>query len=419
MKVLLLHNYHGSSAPSGENEAVNSDASLLRAYGHEVEILDWRMDALPNSRAAQFSAAVLCAWNPAAYARVKRAVLAYKPHVVHIHNTFPQVSAAVFYAARHWPQAAVVFSAHNYRSICASGLMLRDGKPCRACIDAGSSLPAIRYRCYRGNRLATVAASVSVDLHRWTGTFREMPDAIIVFTKVQRDILAASGFPSGRFYIRPHHYADPLPRVPWSERSGSLLYVGRLSHEKGADVLLKALALLPDVPACDIIGDGYEAPQLRAKAAALGIAERVRFHGMVSHEAAQCAIRNSRIVVIPSICNEGFPMVYREAMAFGTPVLASRIGALGEIVREGENGSFFEAGNPAGLAAQLNRMLADGKLLERMSENAYARYMSEYSGPAGYESLMRIYSAAQQNRSRRHATQMTQRARGEELAPCK
>jgi glycosyltransferase involved in cell wall biosynthesis len=398
MKVALLHNFHGASAPSGENEAVESDTALLRSYGHEVCLIRWDMDRLAESRVEQLRTALLCAWNPAAYRRVRRALSDFDPDIVHIHNTFPQTSPAVFYAARG-SRAAIVFSTHNYRAVCASGLLLRDAKPCRDCMDAGSSFPAIRHKCYRGSRLATIAAGISVDLHRRAGTFREIPHAIIAFTDFQRELLAEAGFERSRIHVRPHHYANPAEPIAWAARSMTMLYVGRLSAEKGVDVLLQALAMVPDAPSCEIIGDGRDRGALEETATQSGLKSRVRFLGLKNHEETQQAIRSSRLVIIPSICNEGFPMVFREAMAAGTPVLASRIGALAEIVQHRSNGYSFDAGSPEALARALRDLMRSPWLLEEMSATASRYYLENLSGAAGHERLMSIYKAAQRRRA--------------------
>jgi glycosyltransferase involved in cell wall biosynthesis len=171
--------------------------------------------------------------------------------------------------------------------------------------------------------------------------------------------------------------------------------VGRLTIEKGAHVLIDALHEMADPPECELIGEGAGRPALEARVQTLGLNDRVRFRGLLPRSESQAAIRRARLLVIPSVCNEGFPMVFREAMAMGVPVLASRIGSLGEIVREGWNGRLFEPGQPEALATALEQMLANSEVLRQMGENAFQEFSLKYSETVAHETLMRIYEAAQ------------------------
>ena len=321
-----------------------------------------------------------------------------EPDVVHIHNTFPQASPAVLYAARRFGRAAVVMTVHNYRMLCANGLLFRDGQNCTECVTAGSSLPAMRHGCYRRSRLATLPLAISIDFHRHLGTYYRVPDAVIALTAFQRDTLRnAVGLDN--VYVKPSHYSDPPNRIPWSERSCGILYVGRLTVEKGVDVLIDALRQTPDAPHCDIVGDGDERAALEAKVNSLGMAGRIRFHGMLPGDEARQAIGRARLLVIPSVCNEGFPLVLREAMALGVPVAASRIGSLKEIVTDGWTGRLFEAGRSNALAAALRELLAAPGLLSDMAEHSFQEFLSKYSESSVYASLLDIYAKSRAKRS--------------------
>lgn len=400
MKVCIIHNYYRTSAPSGENVAVESDAALLRAHGHEVVTLRWENDDLADSALAQLALGVTCTWNQSAYRSVLRSLRRLEPDIVHIHNTFPQASPAVLYAARRFDRSAIVMTIHNYRMLCANGLLFRNGQACTECVRAGSSLPAIRHGCYRSSRLRTLPVALSIDFHRHLGTYYRVPDAVIVLTAFQRDMLSGRVEPE-KLHIKPH-FTDPPDRMPWSEREYRLLFVGRLSAEKGLNVLIDALRQVPDAPACDIIGDGDERAALEARVHSLGMAGRIRFHGMLPADRAQQAISRAKLLVIPSLCNETFSLVLREAMALGVPVLASRIGALKETIKDGWSGALFEAGHPEALAAALKQLLGDEERLRQMGDHAFHEFMSRYSESSVYDSLLDIYTRARQRRSERH-----------------
>lgn len=398
MKICVIHNYYRTSAPSGENVAVESDVRLLRAHGHEVATLRWENDDLTESPFGQLALSVKCTWNYMAYRKVLQSLRRMEPDVVHVHNTFPQASPAVLYAARRFSRSAIVMTVHNYRMLCANGLLFRNGRTCTECVSSGSSLPAIRYGCYRRSRLKTLPVALSIDVHRRLGTYWQVPDAVIVLTAFQRDLLSGAVEP-GRLFVKPPHYSDPPVRVPWSERCRSILYVGRLSAEKGVNVLIEALSQMPGAPTCDIVGDGEERRALEATTNRLGMAGRVRFHGLLPPDKAQQAISRAVLLVVPSVWAEGFPLVLREAMALGVPVLASRIGSLKEIVKDGWNGRLFDAGRPDALALALGEILADEDRLKQFGDNAFREFVSKYSESSVYESLLEIYAKARTRRS--------------------
>jgi glycosyltransferase involved in cell wall biosynthesis len=302
------------------------------------------------------------------------------------------------YAARRFGRAAVVMTVHNYRMLCANGLLFRNGRNCTKCLTASSVLPAIRHGCYRNSRLATLPVAFSIAVHRRLRTYYRVPDAVIALTAFQRDMLK-SAVGVDNVFVKPSQYSDPPNRVPWSERASGILYVGRLSVEKGVDVLIDALHRTPDPPHCDIVGDGAERAALEARVDHLGLAGRIRFHGMLPEHEARRRIGHARLLVIPSVCNEGFPLVLREAMALGVPVVASRIGSLAEIVTDGRTGRLFDVGCPDALAATLREVLDAPALLKRMADNSFQEFLSKYSETGVYDTLIAVYAKASARRA--------------------
>ncbi|MDP2267412.1 MAG: glycosyltransferase, partial [Thiobacillus sp.] len=167
------------------------------------------------------------------------------------------------------------------------------------------------------------------------------------------------------------------------ERKG-LLFVGRLSVEKGVTTLAEAMALLPDA-ALRVAGDGPEAGLLD------GVAGVTRL-GSLPGEAVRQEMSRAAALVVPSIWYETFGLVVIEAFACGTPVIASRIGALAELVREGETGLLFEPGNPQDLADKLAWAQAHPEQMAAMGRRARAQYEAEFSAEVNYRRLMEIYA---------------------------
>src|SRR5215471_10671641 len=186
MKILLVHNRYRSGAPSGENRVVDQEGEALAALGHEVtqfgrssdEIAQW-----PAAKKAMLPARIV--WSREARQDLAAALREQRPDVVHVHNTFPLLSAAVLYACRE-ARVPVVATIHNYRMVCAGGAFFRDGGVCHDC-SPGSPARGVLHGCYRGSRAATVPTALSLSLHR--RAWETLVSAYIFISASQRDLL--------------------------------------------------------------------------------------------------------------------------------------------------------------------------------------------------------------------------------------
>jgi glycosyltransferase involved in cell wall biosynthesis len=399
LKVVLVHNYLRSSGPSGENLAYQEERDLLRRYGHEVVEFTVTNDDLEDvGWTGNFRAAATAPWSFSARSRLRRVLRNERPGVVHIHNTFPLLSPSVFWAARGLPCASVI-TLHNYRIFCAAGVPLRDGRPCTECLEKHSSVPALRYGCYRASRLATLPLSFAVALHRVLGTWRTEVDAFICLTEFQREMMRRAGLADEALFVKPHCYLDPPSPLPWPERQNKVVFLGRLGPEKGVAFLLEAWRLWGDsAPLLEIIGDGPEEDNLRGFAEKAGIATRVVFRGRLPFTEAQRLLGRAKAAVLPSVSYEGFPMVIREAFALGAPIVGSRIGSIQTLVSGAVNGALFEPGDAADLLRVVQRLWADDGQLMALASGARATFEEKYTAELNHGILMRIYDAAIQRR---------------------
>lgn len=255
MKILLVHNFYGSSSPSGENAVVEEERDLLRAGGHEVlehfVSSDWIRE---GGRTRLLQTGLLVPWNPRARAEVRKKILASAPDIVHVHNVFPLLSPSVFSAAEG-TEAAVVTTLHNYRTVCAAAVPLRGGEPCDLCIRKRSVIPALRYGCYKKSRLMTAPVAAGIALHHWLKTYDRHIDAHIVLTEFQKQELVCGGLPEKKVHVKPSSFNGDCRPLPWRERESKVVFVGRVSAEKGLDSLLAAWRLWGKAaPRLEIIG---------------------------------------------------------------------------------------------------------------------------------------------------------------------
>lgn len=390
VKVLLVHNYYGSEAPSGENNVVEAERALLEKNGHAVTVYSRSSDQIrKNGIRGAIRGGVSTPWNPIAAAEVGKLVRQTKPHVVHVHNTFPLISPSIFHSIGQ--HAARVLTLHNYRLLCPAAIPMRSGKVCTDCIDRRSILPSLRYGCYRGSRAATLPLAANVLLHRLAGTWRNQVDAFIALSEFQKELMARGGLPISKVHVKPNFYAGNPKVAPLLERPNHVVFVGRLGEEKGVRTLISAWRQWGDAaPLLRMIGDGPLRDELIESAKGL----RVEIVGQISAEKAQEQIACARMLILPSEWFEGFPMVVREAFAFGTPVAASNIGPLPSIVQHGVNGVVFEASNPSALVSVVKNALENESSLALMAHGARNAFEELYNEKANYYTLMQIYEDA-------------------------
>lgn len=390
MKILLIHNFYGSSAPSGENTVYAAEKSLLGAAGHEVTEYTRHSDDIRGQGAwGAVKGALATPWNPWAARAIVETVERFRPDVVHVHNTFPLISPAVFHAIGQ--RAARVLTLHNYRLFCPAAIPMRDGKVCTDCLDRRSVMPSIQHGCYRNSRLATLPLAVGVALHRRLGTWTRQVDAFVALSEFQRQRMVEAGLPARNVFVKPNFYPGNPIVVPWIERSPVVVFAGRLTAEKGVASLVKAWALWgQQAPELRILGDGELRTELERQAQGLPI----RFLGQVPSQQAQQEIARATLLVLPSECFEGFPMVVREAFAFGTPVAVSNLGPLPSIVQAGVSGVVFEPGNPASLRQALQDAWQAPGALEQLGRGARQAFETNYTEESNYSTLMRVYEQA-------------------------
>lgn len=403
-KVLLTHNYYGSAAPSGENQVFEAECELLRQRGHVVNQFVRHSDEIRHKGVYGLMAGALSVpWNPWSIAGIRRRMDVFLPDVVHVHNTFPLISPGIFHAIGS--RAARVLTLHNYRLFCPAAIPMRDGKVCTDCMDRRSTLPAIRHGCYRDSRVATLPLAFSVWLHRHRDTWTQQVDAFIALTEFQREQMVEAGLPAELVHVKPNFYPGNPATVAWHERRPSVVFAGRLTAEKGVVALVRAWLLWGGgVPELRILGDGGLRKELESMAATAPDVP-IQFLGQLSGADAQAEIARAYLLVLPSECFEGFPMVVREAFAFGTPTAVSAIGPLPSIVQQGKNGVLFSPGDPASLLQAVRSTWDSPGELERLGAAARASFERLYTEAANYQILMKIYEQAIEVNRRRRARQ--------------
>jgi glycosyltransferase involved in cell wall biosynthesis len=381
MIVVSVHNFYRQ--PGGEDEVFRQEARLLERNGHQVVRYEAHNDDIPNRNSIALLADTV--FNQRAYHRVRALLRDSKPDIVHVHNTFPIVSPAVYYAARA-EGIPVVQTLHNYRFLCPSAVLYREKNVCEKCIHAHSPWPAIQHACYRQSRPASAAAAAMLTAHRIMGTFGKHVTTYIALSEFARAKFIQGGFPAGNIVVKPN-FIEPDPGC--GPGLGSYcIFVGRLVPEKGIHAMLDAWTRFSPPLDLEIAGDGDLANEV---AAAAERCPRIKWLGRLPKDQLYERMKNAAALIVPSLWYEPFGLVVVEAFAMGLPVIASKIGALAALVDHGRTGFHFEPQNAEELAARVTELHANSQVSRRMRLEARGEFESHYTGKRNYALLMEIY----------------------------
>jgi glycosyltransferase involved in cell wall biosynthesis len=386
LRILLAHNYYRSVAPSGEDAVFLNERTLLESRCEIVSYERHNDDIDESTLGRKVRLGLNAAWSRKTYEELCALIHKAQPEIAHFYNTFPLITASA-YAACQDKGVPVVQTVQNYRFVCPNGLLLRDGKPCEDCFGT-NFLPAIRYRCYRASLPATGAVVWSLLNNRWRGTYNNLVNRYIAPTQFGANKLIQGGLPEHIMEVKPNFL--PVIPAPGTGSGGYALFAGRLSSEKGLRNLLEAWKSVKGLP-LKIAGEGPLREELQSLANMQNLP--VEFLGCVSYSEVLDLTRDAVFLVVPSEWYEGFPMVVVQALACGTPVIASRLGSLDEIVEEGKTGLKFEAGNPQDLAIRVNELASDRPRLARMRIHARTAFEEHYTAEINYSQLMEIYQS--------------------------
>ncbi|MEV7091842.1 glycosyltransferase family 4 protein [Amycolatopsis sp. NPDC051045] len=386
MKVLVVHNRYRSEQPSGENNVVDAEVTLLAEGGHQVSLFERRSDdiaAMPLPRKA--AVPLMVPWNPAVRKELAARLRASRPDVVHIHNTFPLLSPSVVAACADAGVPAVA-TLHNYTMVCPPGTLHREGRICTECV-GGSPLPAVKHGCYRGSSAATIPMAASMIANRrrwWTGISR-----FFCISAAQRDLLVSAGMPGERMAVKHNFVTDPGVR-----RTGSgkhVLFLGRVTEEKGVGLLMRAWDRLGGALGVPLVIAGTGPMQDEVAAWAAG-RDDVSYVGLRNKAECRALTADAVTVVAPSTWLEAFGLVVVEAMAAGVPTVAAAHGAFPELVDDGVTGLLHVPNDAASLADRLSAVVGDRN--REMGEAARVRYEKDFTPAVGLDRLITGYEAA-------------------------
>lgn len=387
MKILLAHNYYGSTAPSGEDVVYRDELALLRKGGIDP-VCYIRNSSDIRSLGDKIKAGVELGWSRRTYRELREIIQRERVEVAHFHNIYPLLSPSAYQACRD-EGVPVVQTLHNFRMFCANGMLLDQRGVCEPCLHDKRFARAVLKGCYRSSRIASLPVAVMQyrQRHRWA----EQVDIFIALTNFARQKYIEAGLPPEQIVVKPN-FVFQQSRPSQSAGEGAI-FIGRLKYEKGIDILLNAWRQLRDLP-LNIYGDGSEAASVANAIKETGGLSHLRLHGQQPQETCLAALANSMFLVMASRTYEGFPRVIVEAYACGRPVIVPRLGGMAAVVEDGVTGLLYTPGDANDLAAKARWLMTHSAERARMAENAWKAYCDRYAPDANRQQLLDIYERA-------------------------
>lgn len=383
-RILVVHNFYQHAG--GEDQVFRSEVALLRSRNHDVIEYTAHNDALEHWGKLELARKIF--WNPNAYDDIRQLIQQHKPQIMHVHNTFPQLSPSIYYAAEA-EGVPVVQTLHNYRLSCLNALFLRNNRPCEDCLGKIFPISGVFHGCYRGNRVASGVLGTMLTYHRLKGTWLNRVSCYIALTEFARTKFIQMGLPPEKIVVKPNF---AKPKAQGASDGGFALFVGRLSTEKGIEVLLQAWRQMAGQVELKIVGNG---PLLDVVEEATRENLGITYLGSKPHDQVLELMQQAAFLVMPSICYENFPLTIAEAYACGLPVIASDLGAMASLIHPGRTGLLFRPGNAQDLAKNVQMLLHNPAQRMSMRQAARAEYESKYTAEQNYTKLIEIYRQAQ------------------------
>jgi glycosyltransferase involved in cell wall biosynthesis len=403
MRVLSINKFHYRRG--GAETAYFAHAELLRAHAHDVIPFSMRHpqnEPTPYERyfvsnvelrdrgagvRSRIATAGRMLYSREAARKIDALVRETRPDVAHVHNVYHQLSPSVLpVLARHG--VPVVLTMHDYKLFCPAYTMYANGAPCERC-KGGAFYNAALQGCVKSSRAASVLCATEAYLHSALGLYRKHVRTFIAPSAFLAAKAVEFGMDASRIEVIPN-FVDVPDFVGEPERR-HVLYTGRLERVKGVHTLIDAFARSTGGRATELViaGDGEDRASLEAHARRTGA--NVRFTGHVGPEEVRWLLDDALFTVAPSEWYENAPLSVMEAASHGRACVVSHMGGLPELVRHGETGIVFRAGDVTALVNAIDGLLADPERARAMGRNARAFMQERFSSEQHYERLMALY----------------------------
>lgn len=398
MKVAIVHNAYGKV--SGEEIVIENLVALLKSRGVVVQRFSRSSteieDGLPGKMAAFFSGI----HNPFAKSAFEKFLKEKRPDVVHIHNLYPLISPSILPVCKALG-VSVVMTVHNFRLACPNGLLMSKGEICHRCL-GGREYWCVLRNC-EDNVFKSTGYALRTAAARLLRRYYDNVDHFICLSEFQKNILVSEGLPADSVSVMANPFSVAVTAPSKTDSKNNVLFVGRVSREKGIATLFEAARLCSDIPFV-VAGSWQTMPEARVLAP-----DNVSLLGAVPSDKLSPLYENAQLFVLPSVWYEGFPTVLLEAMSHGIAVVCSRIGGLPEIVEEGVNGLLYEPRNAGELAARIQTLWQNPDLCKKFGDAGRKKMENQYNAEKLMDKLMEIYGKVMREKTVQCSTFNVQR----------
>jgi glycosyltransferase involved in cell wall biosynthesis len=379
LKILVLHNKY--KILGGEDLSTDAEVKLLRENKIDVDTYFVYNNNIQG--AGKFKVALRAIWSRFQYREVLKKIRKENYDIVHVQNFFPLLSPSIFYASKK-SNTKVVMSVRNYRLICPNALLYVNGQICMDCVGKKIPSPGIFKKCYRKSAAASSAVVAMLSVHNFMHTWKNKIDGFICVSKFVKEQLEIGGIEGDKMHVKYNFVATSIE--PNFESGDYYIYAGRLAEEKGIHLLLETfknnsrkLIIVGDGPLKNIV-ESYAAEN-----------KNIIYRGKLSLDKIYELIANAKALIFPSKWHEPFGRTIVEAFAHGTPVIASSLGGIKEIIQHEHNGFLF---NPFQKEDLLKTILhfESIKCNKTIRQNCYQSYRSHFLPDTNFTELINIYN---------------------------
>ncbi|MEO0246661.1 MAG: glycosyltransferase family 4 protein [candidate division WOR-3 bacterium] len=382
LKILIVHNYYRGSSPSGEDVVFHNECELLRKYGHQVVTYTRSNDEISN-----INALFNLFFSKKTYSDLKTLIAKEKPDLAHFHNIWYAITPSAYAACKDM-NIPIVQTLHNFRFICANGLLLSKNQICERCLKKDSVLGFFR-ACYKNSHILSLPIAKTISEIRKNSYLFSHIDAFICLTNFQKKKYIEAGFPQEKFFIKPNFIPrDLAAEFCLQSKKRYAVFFGRLSPEKGIHILVRAWENL-NYPLF-VIGSGPLQSYIEEKSSQN---TNIIYLGRKTRQEIASLVRDAMLTIVPSICYEIFPLTVLESYASCTPTGASKIGGLEEIVIDDVTGFLFPPKDWEKLREKVVFAFNNPEKLIQYAKNAREIYETTYTPEKNYKMLMEIYES--------------------------
>lgn len=372
MRIAVIHSFYRSSQPSGENTAVIQEIDALRRFGMQVHEIFRFTDDLQKGNAYKLKSAARVATG-FDFSTVLEGVNRVKPDIVHVHNVFPNFGSR--WLAR--VEVPIVTTVHNFRASCANGLLYRDGHVCLDCPQFGSR-SSLKHDCYQDSKMATLPLAFSTKGGAKSNTLFSASQAIITQSNRVQDFMIGQGVPKNKLHLIPGFVEQRHSGASEPPNDARFVFVGRNTPEKG---LRELLTIWPDKYRLDVIGaDGTEFPAKKGS--------NIQFLGIRSRSQITNSLQDYTALVFAGRAWEGaYPLVVREALEAGLPVIALAGSGAADLIAEIGDGLSYRDGSKSELENCLFNVISAKFELRQLARQFYSERLSEIEWATSLQKL--------------------------------